>query len=188
MTITAPSPAAAAPIASYSFRRSILEREKTYTLYPDRLEVAAEGEMPGVYPLDQVDEVHLKFDRTKQRAYFSCFIHTADGKIALRHVHWGGVANFQDRRETYTPFVRALLLALANRPGIYFHAGSLLNFLTAIVGLPLVVVLGLAALAADRMVGVGLAALLAFMCLSILPRSRPRRFDPRNPPAALLPM
>lgn len=184
MSIAAP---AAASLASYSFRRSILEREKTYTLYPDRLEVAAEGETPRVYPLDRVDEVHLKFERTKQRGYFNCSIHTADGKVSLRHVHWAGVANFDDRRETYTPFVRALLQALANRPGVYFHAGSLLNFLTAIVGLPLVVALGLAALAADRMAGVGLAALLAFMCVSLLPRSRPRRFDPHDPPAALLP-
>lgn len=185
MTISAP--AATAPLASYSFRRSILEREKTYTLYPDRLEVAAYGEQPQVYPLDQVDGVHLKFDRTKQRAYFQCLIDTSGGRVSLRHVHWAGVADFDDRRATYTPFVRALLLALANRPGVSFRGGSLLSFVTAIVALPLLAALGVLAFTMGRMVLAGFAAFMAFICLSVLRRSRPRSFDPRDPPATLLP-
>lgn len=183
-TLAAPSSAA---VVRYSFRRSILESEKTYTLYPDRLEVTAEGEPARVHPLDQVETVHLKYDRTKQRAYFQCFIHTRTDRIALRHVHWGGPMIFQDRRETYTPFVRALLLALADRQRVHFKAGSLLNFVTALVGLPLMLALGLMALAAGLWPATALAALMVFVCLSILPRSRPRSFDPRDPPAALLP-
>jgi hypothetical protein len=181
------APAAAAPIASYSFRRSILEPEKTYTLYADRVEVAADGERPRVYPLDQVEGVHLKFDRTKQRAYFQCLVHTAGGRVSLRHVHFAGIANFDDRRATYTPFVRALLLALAQRPGVHFRAGSLLNFVTALVALPLLAVLGVVALTMDRMAPAAFAAFLAFICVSVLRRSLPRGFDPRDPPAALLP-
>ena len=184
MTIAAP---AAAALASYSFRRSILEPEKTYTLYADRLEVAAVGEPPRVYPLEQVAGVHLKFDRTRQRGYFQCVIHTAADDVSLRHVHWAGVANFHDRRETYTPFVRALLLALSTRPGVLYRAGSLLSFVTAIIGLPLFVVLGVAALAMGRTVSAALAGLMMFICLSLLRRARPRSFDPRNPPAVLLP-
>lgn len=185
-TIEAP-PATA--LASYSFRRSILEPEKTYTLYPDRLEVAAEGEPAQRYPLDQVDTVHLKYERTKQRAYFQCFIHTRSGdRVSLRHVHWGGVANFQDRRESYTPFVRAVLRALASRPGVTFKAGSLLNFITAIIGIPAFAVLaGLAFSIGSTAPGL-FALFMLLLCIPVLRRSRPRSVDPLNPPASVLPL
>ncbi len=184
MSIASPSTPA---LARYSFRRSILEPEKTYTLYPDRLEVRAEGEPARVYPLDGVQSVHLKFERTKQRAYFNCLVDTDQGRVALRHLHWGGVLNFDDRRGSYTPFVRALLQALANRPGVHFKAGSLLNFITALVGLPVMAVLGVLAFSMGLWPATALAALMVFICLSMLGRSRPRSFDPAQPPSDLLP-
>lgn len=184
MSIASPATPA---LARYAFRRSILESEKTYTLYPDRLEVAAEGEPASVYPLDRVQSVHLKFERTKQRAYFICHIHTRDGRVSLRHVHWGGVLNFEDRRESYTPFVGALLRALASRPGVHFKGGSLLNFVTALVGLPLMAILGMLAYTAGLWPATALATLMVFICVSLLGRSRPRTFDPADPPADLLP-
>lgn len=175
-------------LATYSFRRSILEPEKTYTLYPDRLEVGAEGEPAQRYPLDQVDTVHLKYDRTKQRAYFQCFIHTRSGdRISLRHVHWGGLAIFKDRRETYTPFVRAVLRALAGRPGVTFKAGSLLNFIVALVGIPAFAVLAGLAFSIGLTVPGLFALFMLLLCIPVLRRSRPRAVDPQNPPAALLP-
>lgn len=186
MTLTTPA-AASAALARYAFRRSILEPEKTYSLYPDRLQVEVDGAPVQSYPLDRVDAVHLKFERTKQRAYFQCFIHTPGGRVMLRHVHFAGIASFEDRRETYTPFVRALLAALAQRPGVRFKAGSLVNFITAIVGLPVMLVLGVLAFSMELWPATFLAALMAFICLSMLRRSRPRAVDPRNPPADLLP-
>jgi hypothetical protein len=184
MSIASP---ASASLARYSFRRSILEPEKTYTLFPDRLEIAAEGQPPAVHPLDRVREVHLKFERTKQRAYFNCIIHTDGGRVALRHVHWGGVMVFHDRRESYAPFVRALLLALASRPGVHFRAGSMVNFVTAIVGLPLTAILGVLAFTAGLWPATALAALMGIICVSLLGRSRPRTFHPAHPPSDLLP-
>ena len=185
-TIEAP-PAAA--LATYSFRRSILEPEKTYTLYPDRLEVGAQGEPPRHYPLDQVDTVHLKYERTKQRAYFQCFIHTRTGdRVSLRHVHWGGLAKFDDRRESYTPFVRAVLQALAGRPGVTFKAGSLLNFIAALIGIPAFAVLaGLAFSIGSTAPGL-FALFMLLLCIPVLRRSRPRSVDPLNPPVSVLPL
>lgn len=185
MTITeAPAPS----IPRYSFRRSILESERTYSLYPDRLVVEEGGAPIKSYGLDSVRGLHLKFERTKQRAYFICHVETDGGRVALRHVHWGGVAAFEDRRATYTPFVRALLVRLADRPGVEFRAGSLLSFVSAIIGLPLMLILGGLAATMGLWPATALAALIVFMCISMLGRSRPRRFDPRNPPDDLLPL
>lgn len=186
METTAAPPSAC--LARYAFRKSILESEKTYALYPDRLEIQAEGEPPEVHPLADVETVHLKFERTRQRGYFQCFIHARGGRIMLRHVHWGGIGSFQDRRETYTPFVRALLRALAQVPGVRFKAGSLLNFASAIIGLPLMLILGVLTLVAGLWPATALAALMVFVCASVLRRSRPRAVDPLNPPEDVLPM
>jgi|GEM_PF-3516797 len=186
MQTTAAPPAAA--LATYSFRRSILEKERTYTLYPDRLEVTGEDTPPRSYPLDQVRTVHLSYNRTRQRGYFQCFIHTTGDRISLRHVHWGGIAVFQDRRESYTPFVRALLLALAQRPGVRFKAGSIVSFITAVVAIPLFAVLAWLAFSIGVPAAGVFALFMLLICVPMVHRARPRALDPRDPPAALLPV
>lgn len=183
-TIAAP----AAALASHSFRRSILEKENTYTLYPDRLEIEGEESPREVHALAQVEKVHLKYDRSKQRAYYNCYIHTPQRKIALRHVHWGGIARFEDRSATYTPFVRALLTAVAQQnPRATLKAGSLANFILGIILLPLLAGVGVLAYTLGSWGGALGMAFLAMMCVGMIPRSRPRAVDPANPPENLLP-
>jgi hypothetical protein len=188
MTIAAPAVPSTA-IAQYAFRRSILESEQTYTLYPDRLEIQAEGTVqPEVYRLAQVDKVHLKYDRSKQRSYYSCFIHTPRKKVALRHVHFAGIARFEDRRDTYTPFVRAVLQAVAQQnPRATLKAGSLVNFIMCIVLLPALVGVGVLAYTLGSWAGALTMAFFALMCIGMIPRSRPRTVDPANPPSNVLP-
>ena len=187
MTIAAPAVSSPA-IAQYAFRRSILESERTYTLYPDRLEIRYEGAQPEVYRLAQVDKVHLKYDRSKQRSYYSCFIHTPGNKVALRHVHFAGIARFEDRRDTYTPFVRAVLQAVAEQnPRATLKAGSLGNFIMCIILLPFLVGVGFLAYTLDSWGGVLTMAFFALMCIGMIPRSRPRTVDPANPPSNVLP-
>ena len=187
MMITAPA-APSTALAQYAFRRSILEREKTYTLYPDRLEIQGEGAPHEVFPLTQVSEVHLKYDRSKQRAYYNCFIHTPARRVCLRHVHFAGIGRFENRRETYTPFVRALLQAVARQnPGATLRAGSLFNFVMCIIFLPLLAGMGVLSLTLNSWPGALGVAFLALICISVIPRSRPRTVDPANPPANVLP-
>lgn len=190
MTMTAPAiPATpSAAVAQYSFRRSILEKDKTYTLYPDRLEIHGEGSQPEVYALAQVEKVHLKYERTKQRAYYNCFIHTPGKKISLKHVHFGGIGRIQDQRETYTPFVRSLLATVAQQnPRVALTAGSLFNFIMCIIFLPVVVGVGVLAWTLGSWAGALTMVFFALMCIGMIPRSRPRTVDPASPPANLLP-
>ena len=176
-----------APLALYAFRRSVIEEPRTYSLYDDRIVIEGTKVPPQTYWLADVHTIHLKYEHTKQREYYQCFIHTRRGRIGLRHVHWDSFAKFEDQRATYTPFVRAMLAAVADVPGVRFKAGSMLNFGGAIAGVPLMAGLTWLCLSLGR---VGLAIFAAFMggiAVLMIGPSRPRKFGPLAPPADLLP-
>jgi hypothetical protein len=173
--------------AHYSFCRSVLEQGRTYTLHPDRLTVEGYGLQPQTYLLTDVRKVHLKYEHTKQREYYQCFVHTTRGRIDLRHVHYVSFGKFEDRRATYTPFVKALLAALARVPGVQFKAGSMVNFVSAILGVPLMAGLAWLCFSIGRFELAIFAAFIGGIALLMIPRSRPRKLDPLAPPADLLP-
>jgi predicted ester cyclase len=176
------------PLAQYAFRRSVLEQQVTYTLYGDRL-VLENGPLlgPRFHLLSDVRAVRLRYEHTKQREYYECFIHTKRQRIALRHVHWHGPMKFEDRRATYTPFVKALLRELAKYPGVQFRAGSMANFIGAIVGAPVMAGLLILCASLGKIAPAVLAGFMLGLCLLMLGPSRPRRFDPFAPPEDVLP-
>jgi len=176
-----------APIAQYTFRRSVFESDQTYIVYPDRIDVEGAGVGPRRYLLNDVRTIHLKYEHTKQRAYYQCIIRFTRARLSFRHLHWMGPGKFEDRRATYTPFVKALLGELSRFPDVQYKAGSMVNFISAILGVPIMAALGLLALAHDRTGSAALAGLMLGICLLMIPRSRPRRLDPLAPPADLLP-
>jgi hypothetical protein len=174
-------------LARYSFRRSALEKERTYTLYPDRMVIEGADTPELTCLFSNVRKVHLKYEHTKQREYYQCFIHTNSGRVDLRHVHWAGFGDFEDRRTTYRPFVKALLAELARVPGVQFKAGSMVNFMAALIGVPLMAGLAWLCFSLGRY-GLALgAAVMGGLALLMIGRSRPRRLDPLAPPADLLP-
>jgi hypothetical protein len=174
-------------IAQYAFRRSALEQERTYTLFPDRLVVTEGATTLLSTPLVAVRRVRLKYEHTKQRAYYQCHLYFGTQRLVLRHVHWQSFGRFEDRRLAYTPFIRALLAQLAPIPNIRYQAGSMANFIAAIVGLPLMATLGVVAFMIGSMVPGVLAIAMIVLCLVMLGPSRPRKLDPLAPPEDLLP-
>jgi hypothetical protein len=191
MTIAAPATdtaTSAAPLAQYSFRRSAFEQERTYTLYPDRLVITGEVPTPVVHELANVRRVHLKYDRTNSGAHYRCLIDAPNRRrLSIVSKHWGGIGNVQDRADTYTPFVRALLLAVSRNPGVKLRAGSVPNFIAALVFTPVMALLtAVAVMMESWWIALGLGA-LALTCLTMIPRTRPRTVDPANPPANVLP-
>src|ERR1044071_70933 len=131
-----------APLAQYVFRPSVLEGPRRHVLYRDRIAVEDEGHAPRGDLLSEVEGVRLKYERTKQRADYQCSSRTGRGTIALQHLSWKGFGDFEDRRDAYTPFVRALLTQLASQPNVQFRAGSPANFIPALAGVPLMANLG----------------------------------------------
>ncbi len=187
MTMTAPA-AATDALAQHSFRSGIHDTETTYTLYPDRLEITREGAAPAVHDLSQVRRVHLKYERSSSRTYYRCLIDSPQRRrLHILSMHWGGIAKIEDRRETYTAFVRALLMAVSRNPGVQLKAGSIPNFIAALVFTPVVALLAAAAaMVKSWWIALGLG-FLTLTCLSMIPRTRPRTIDPLNPPANVLP-
>ncbi|HEX2205553.1 MAG TPA: hypothetical protein VHG91_19735 [Longimicrobium sp.] len=187
MSETAVAPAAS--VIEHAFRRSVLEKEKRFTLSADALTVQEEGRPEERFPLSDVRDVHLRFHRTQQRDYYQCRIGLAGGRtIFLQHVHWGGIASFEDRRATYTPFVLALhALLRPHAARVSFRAGSFGTFLMALIVTPIIAVLFLGTLIVGRWIAAGLLALVLLTLLPIIPRSRPRGYAPDAPPARLLP-
>jgi hypothetical protein len=175
-------------LARYAFRRSVLEQEVTYALYGDRLVIETGPVLgPRFHLLSDVRAVRLRYEHSKQREYYECFIQTKRQRIALRHVHWRGMMDFEDRRATYTPFVKALLKELAPYPGVQFRAGSMANFIGAIVGAPIMAGLLILCASLGKTAPAVLAGFMLGLCLLMLGPSRPRRFDPLAPPEDVLP-
>lgn len=164
----------------------MLEQARRYSLYADRIGI--DGDLaPQVYYFGEVERVRLKYERTKQRAYYQCLIDTKRGTISLRHLSWKGIGDFEDLRAEYTPFVRALLAQIATRQGVQFRAGSMANFIAAIIGAPLMAILLIVAAHFGRTGSAILAGLMLAISLLMIGPSRPRRFDPLAPPADVLP-
>lgn len=145
------------------------------------------GPAPRVYLLSDVRKVHLKYEHTKQREYFQCFIHTTRGPIDLRHVDYVSFGKFKDQRDTYTPFVKALLAEVARVPGVEFRAGSMTNFVGAIVGTPVMGGLAWLCFSLGRYALAIFAAAMGGLAMMMIAPSRPRRFDPLAPPSDVLP-
>jgi hypothetical protein len=182
--------AAAPPALSvYAFRRSVVEKERTFTLHPDAIVITTPGLKDARIPLVAVRKVHLHFHRTKQRDYYQCSLKLEDGRtLLLQDQHWKGFADFESRSATFTPFIRALHEALLPyRDNIRFESGSLGAFIGALIMTPVTVGLLLVALWAGLwLVALGLAAVVLSL-LPIVPRSRPRPYQPGSPPEKLLP-
>lgn len=66
-------------------------------------------------------------------------------------------------------------------------AGSLFNYVMCIIFLPLLAGVGVLAFTLNWWAGALGLAFLALVCISMIPRSRPRTVDPANPPANVLP-
>jgi hypothetical protein len=145
-----------------------------------------------------ITELRLSYDPTRFDARrHRCDVRSASGAGTLWSTHFAGVADFEDRAASYTPFVRALVahVAAANpncafragtRPLAYW-AGQLFLLAMAIVAIWVIAMVGGSALSevtwAKLFVVIGLIP-LAF---AYARKNRPRRFEPGAIPADVLP-
>ncbi|MCP5368456.1 MAG: hypothetical protein H6907_13250 [Hyphomicrobiales bacterium] len=120
----------------------------------------------------------------------------AGSKVVIKSAHYVSLGNFEDRRASYGPLVRELLVRIAAaNPGARMVAGNSALWVTWLVLLALtgLIFLGLAVslLSGDIMAagGWGAVAALALM-LPLMVRAvrggRGRPLDPHDPPASLV--
>ncbi|HEU4559035.1 MAG TPA: hypothetical protein VFS20_14340 [Longimicrobium sp.] len=174
-------------LATYSFRRSAFDREREYVLFPDRIEVREGGFALFALPLGAIRKVRLRYDPSDTRAYYKCNISATVGSIFLRHNSYKSFGEFEDRGPTYATFVRTLLWRLAEYPGVRFRAGSIFNFILSILLIPVLLGVGWWAYTAGAIAGALIVLGVAALCCWLLPRYRPRSFDPLSPPGNVLP-
>jgi len=181
--------APAVPIlARHVFRAGIGEPERMYTLLPDRLVVESPAHPPMWYDLAELRRVQLKYDRGKARQYWFTIIDTDRGQLRIRHSHFAGLANVEDRRATYTPFVLQLLAQLERYPNVQMTSGSMFSFVGLLLLIPLIVIIGAFALSIGRTDAVIVTGVMMLVLLLNLGKYRPRTITAAAPPRGLLPL
>lgn len=150
------------------------------------------------FPYADITELRLSFDPTRfDTRRHRCDVRNSAGTGTLWSTHFAGVAEFEDRAATYTPFVRALVarIAAAN-PGCAFRAGTrplaywagqLFLLAMAIVAIWVIAMVGGSALSEVTWAKVFVVLGLIPLALAYARKNRPRRFDPAEIPADVLP-
>lgn len=179
--------------AEHQGRLSLAGKERTYTLGEDAIEWQEEGSA-GRLPYTEVLDINLiAYHAARQRA-LQCKMSGRNGeKLYIRSLHYVGLGNFEDRTETYTPFVRDVLLKVAeSAPDAKFTVGSTgLWLVWLIFAVILAGVFALMVMILFDAGGGGATTALIGMLISVifgipiwfgLRRGPSRPFDPLNPP------
>jgi len=110
----------------YHRRTSILEPALEYRAEADALVIASPtGERR--LPWRDVREIRLTFAPTEQKVdrYVLALRFAGAGKVQIDNMHWRGVADFENRSESYRPFALAVAERVARlAPGAKAAAGA----------------------------------------------------------------
>jgi len=181
---------------AHSARNSLIDRERTYWLTPDKLQWReADTEYRLAY--DQIAEMRLIRYASFDGEQYQCKLTApGQGKLKIRSHHYAGLSRFENRTSTYAPFVRELARRIASAsPDARFRAGGLgLQIMWISVLVIYVAVLVLLALAflggMDPTPGkiaviAGLVGTAPFIWRQI-GKNRGERFDPADPPGEII--
>ncbi|WP_346906874.1 hypothetical protein [uncultured Roseibium sp.] len=177
---------------THTVRNSLVDRERTFRLGTDALVIDGKAKQARV-PYADIRKVQLiAYANTGGEQYQCTLSAGAHGRIKIRSHSYVSLGNFEDRSESYVPFLRDLMRRVAAAsPEAEFVSGNtallvvwLVVLLLFILGLG-TVVLGLV----DGLAGTWKFAMMVAVLLIIGPilwrrlrKGEVRRFDPDNPP------
>ncbi|MEQ9285262.1 MAG: hypothetical protein RIG77_00050 [Cyclobacteriaceae bacterium] len=182
----------------YSFRKSAFEKEKSYELTTDGIRIVDHEGKESLVEYTAILRVNPAFVSTKSNSFYQCTLKLKNGEsVLLKSQHYVGLANFEDRNESYVNFVKGLhkILSTAN-PGIEYKKGigklaylaSMLLFVIAGVAFPIVAI---AMLIGGQLLYGGIALLasilLIFRMINYSKRNKPGTYTPDALPDTLLP-
>jgi hypothetical protein len=190
------------PIAIYSFRLHAFVPERIYTLLADRLvwadlnEEGTAGKSDDAN-LSDIAELALCFapSRFQSARCTANIVLRKDRSLLIASGHYQEIANFEDRRATFVPFVRAMAAQMA-RVNLktkftrgYRKFSLALGFILGTIGiafiimlLPIILAVGFAAFFPLAILLFGVPAAVASVR-----RNWPGTFDPFDVPPELLP-
>ncbi len=177
----------------HSVRNTLFDREWDYTLGPDRLHWR-DARGSGEVAYSDVTELQLISYGGFGGAQYQARLARKNGRpVKLRSHHYVSLGNFEDRSETYTPFVRELARRIAEQqPQARFRAGSTALWIAWLL-IALFIALVAVAVIADAVMP-SASAIPAIIVLVVgLPliwrevrKGRAATFDPVAPPRDLL--
>lgn len=190
-------------MSAVEFRRraSVTQAGETlWRAHDDRLEqLSPDGQLVLTVPYANVRRVRLAFAPGRfQQSRFLMELEGTRSKLSLTNIHFKGVANFEDRFDTFEPLVRKIVQGVAGAsPAAEFRAGEkpayywlMLAFNVAAFGLLALVVLalpiGLGDVSLTSLVKLGIILFCLPLLFSWALNSRPRRFDPARDLDAVL--
>lgn len=150
---------------THSVRNSLADRERTFALGGDALHWR-DDKAKGAMPYADVRDMRLISYASPNGTCFQCALRGKSGdKVKLRSQHYVSLNNFDDRRQSYAPFVRELASRVAARsPEAAFIAGSTGLWIAAIV----------------------VCAIAVPWMWRRITQGGAKHFDPKAPPPALL--
>jgi hypothetical protein len=185
----------------YRRRASIQEKGETvWRAFPDRLEYHdAGGALRGVVPFDRVTRVRLAFAPGRlQQKRFLMELSGTRSQFNLSNMHFKGIAQFEDRTDTFFPLVRAVVAGVhAANPNASFRAGEkpayyvfLLAFVLVVYALLALVLFTLPVVPGNFTISILIKLGIILVSLPLLLswgiHARPRRFDPETGLEAVL--
>ena len=182
----------------YAFRKSALEKEKTYALTKEGIEVTDHEGNKTMHHYSDVSKVNTSYAASKNNSFYQCELKMASGpSLQLKSQHYRGLADFEDRNEAYREFVTALhkLLAAAN-PNVAYKKGisvavyiaSMAIFIIAGILFPIIAIFALiAGSTIYGIIGIIGSLFLIIRMVTYSKKNKPGNYEPDNIPPNLLP-
>ena len=180
----------------HAVRNSILDKETSFTLYDDALAWTSEAGS-GRLAYTDIKMINLiSYPNGGTEVCQTKIVPHSGKRVLLRSHHLVQLGTFEDRRETYGPFVRELLArASAQSPDARITSGStglwiawgVVGFIMLLLVIMMVVILMDATPVGGSMwIAVVLLLIAGPLTFRQLMKGRSRTFDPANPPPELL--
>jgi hypothetical protein len=113
-------------VVQHAVRANVLGEEQTWTLANDKLE-AISANKRDIYALSAVACLRLEWTPSRfETRMYKCHISLRTGEVlTINSSHFRGLADFEDRSETYRPFVQSLATSVLQcNPSCAFWGGA----------------------------------------------------------------
>jgi hypothetical protein len=93
----------------YSYRKSAFDKEKSYELTQSGIKVVDHKGNESLTAYSDITEINPSFVSTKNNSFYQCKIKVSSGpELLFKSQHYKGLANFENRNEDYTAFIKGL--------------------------------------------------------------------------------
>lgn len=182
----------------YSYRKSAFEKEKSYELTQTGIKVVDHEGNESLTAYSDIIEVNPSFVSTKNNSFYQCKVKMSTGpELLFKSQHYKGLANFENRNEDYSEFIKGLHKILnANNFNMKFKKGVspiayILSMVVFIIAGLLFPIMSIFLLIGGQVVygGIGVlaSALLIYRMLNYTKRNKPGTYLANAVPGSLLP-